>query len=108
MALTASVSGGASAWSAANLNETGKAESDVNESCGSTTITSADITATAKYIELPFTPTIVQYQAQTSGGVLRNPSDVVSISGNAIVITLGGGASPNLQNGDVFSFWASA
>jgi len=106
VALTASVTGGASAWNPTNLNAMAALPASSMVSVGKVTITAAMISAGSLNIELPFSPTILLYQAQSSAGVLRNPSDVVAVSASTITITLGGGASPNLQANDVFAFLA--
>lgn len=105
--LAASVSGGASAWSIANLNATGKADVRLQEAVGKVTITAGMITAGSIALEFPFAPGLFQVQAFSSAGVQRSYSDVTAVSGNALVLTLGGGASPNLQANDVVSFWVS-
>jgi hypothetical protein len=107
-ALTCTITAGATAWSAANLNVSGKAETDQNISVGRVAITAAMITNTSYQIELPFTPTIVEWNVTASTGVLRSITDAVTISGNAISIALAGGASPATQPGDLFSFTAIA
>jgi hypothetical protein len=107
-ALAASITGGASAWSIANLSATGKSPGDVYQSVGTVTITTAMITAGSIQIELPFAPTILIFQVVDGTGLLRSITDLVTISANAINVALAGGASPSIQNGDVFSFWAAA
>ena len=99
-ALTCTITGGPAAWLNANLNETGSATYQVASGIGKATISSADITAGTMYFEFPFTPTGFKVQAYSSAGVQRAYSDVTAISGDAVAITLGGGASPNLQAND--------
>jgi hypothetical protein len=108
LALAVTITSGATAWIGANLNETGKKMTDAYESYGFATVSAADITAGFKFIELPFTPAGFSVDCYSSAGVKRAYSDVTAISGNAIQITLGGGASPNIQANDVLSFWASS
>lgn len=105
MALAASITGGAAAWSAANLNVSGKAPSD---SCSLSTvaITAAMVTNASFQVELPFTPTSVLAFVTASTGVQRASTDAVTISGNAISIALGGGASPAIQAGDLVTILA--
>lgn len=104
--LAASITAGAAAWSAANLNVSGKASADHRVSTGSLTITAAMVTNASFQIELPFTPTVVIFNATASTGVLRAIDEAVTISGNALNVALAGGASPNLQAGDIFRFHA--
>ena len=107
-ALTASITGGASAWTNDNLNTIGKSSGDIQEACGSVVLTAAMITAlsTGVFIELPFTPTLVQWQVTDSTGAARNTvTDTVTISGNAIVLASAGATHVVATN--VFTFWAS-
>ncbi len=107
MALTASISGGASAWENTNLNATGKEPSDALESWGQLAVTTALITGGTSHIELPFAPAIPPLcMAYTSAHVPRWLTDTVQISGSTLVITYGGGGAPNMQNGDTFVFAA--
>lgn len=107
-ALTATITGGPAAWSNANLNAYGKADTDQQDGEAKVTITSAMITAGSLPLEFAFTPTSFTAQAFSSAGVQRSYSDVTAISGDAVVITLGGGASPNLQANDVVTVRARA
>jgi hypothetical protein len=105
--LTASISGGASAWSIANLTAAGgKVLADQDISSGILTITAAMVTAGAFDVELPFTPTAVLWSGYASTGVLRSVNEAVTISGSAIHLALAGGGSPNWQAGDTFRFEA--
>lgn len=97
-ALTASVTGGASAWSVANLNASGRFPKVV--------ITAAMITNGSFQAELDYTPSAVAWTVTSSVGVLRSITDAVTISANAINIALAGGASPATQAGDILSFFA--
>ncbi len=107
LALTASITAGASTWSPTNLNTTGKRDTDQsNASSGPITISTGLITAGTLYVEFPFTPTGFLAQAFTSAGVQRAYSDVTAISGNAVVVTLGGSTDPNLQANDVLTISA--
>ncbi|HLZ09347.1 MAG TPA: hypothetical protein VKT80_12205 [Chloroflexota bacterium] len=114
--LTASITGGATAWGNDDLSTYGKSEADVNESCGTITLDATHIATLmaggSLFIELPFTPTIVQSQF-TQGPANANPgralntiTDTVRIVGSAIALTWSGGT--NLALGNVVSFWASA
>jgi hypothetical protein len=109
VALSASITSGG-AWDHANLNETGKAETDVSEAAGKVTITTAMVTAMGAagvFIELPFAPTVVDAQFVTSAGAQKNTvTDTVTISGNALVLTSAG--ATHLANTDVVYFWAVA
>ncbi len=92
---------------AANLNVSGKAATDNTISTGSVTITAAMITNGTFDVELPFTPTIVQWSGYASTGVPRAINEAVTISGNALHLVLAGGASPNWQANDTFRFIAT-
>lgn len=106
-ALAASITGGASAWSAANLNVTGKAATDLQITHDSFVVTAAMITNGSWQQELPFTPTeITNVYVRSSAGVLRAYNEAVTISGNAVNFVLAGGGSPNAQAGDIIGFIA--
>lgn len=105
-ALAASITAGASAWSVANLNASGKVATTYQCSSGSVTITAAMVTNASFQIELPFTPTAFVHMCSASTGVQRAITDAVTISGNAINVALAGGASPAIQAGDLFRFFA--
>ncbi len=90
-------------WSVINLNQTGKKDSDQSAGTAVVTVTAAMISLGTVYIEFPFVPTSFMSQAFSSAGVQRNYSDATAISGNALVVTLGGGASPNIQANDVLT-----
>jgi hypothetical protein len=98
----------ADVWDRANLNSSGRAPAIVAETQGSMIITAQMIAATKVYIDLPFTPTEVTWLVTLSTGAQRAISDLVVIEGNAIEISLAGGASPNIQANDIFNFWAAA
>ncbi len=110
LALTASISGGASAWTCADLIAAGgKAMSNKQDfSTGVVAITAAMRTAGVHYVELPFTPAWVWWQAENSSGVVIATDDTVAIDANALAITLGGGPAPNLQATDKVRFFATA
>jgi len=108
LALTCTITAGASAWSAANLNVSGKLATDALATHGAVTITAAMVTNASFQVELPFTPTVVFAFVKSSTGVQRASTDAVTISGNAINIALGGGASPAIQANDVVTFFAVA
>lgn len=97
--LAASITTGASAWSCANLNASGR--------FSRVTITSGMISNGSFQIELPFTPSSVAWTMTSSAGVLRSITDAITISGNAINVALAGGASPATQAGDLFNFTAA-
>jgi hypothetical protein len=105
-ALSCTITAGASAWSVANLNASGKAESDCQISTGQVAITAAMVTNASFQVELPFTPTSAWCFVTSSAGVQRASTDAITISGNAINIALGGGASPAIQAGDLVNFMA--
>lgn len=97
-ALAASITGGASAWSCANLNASG--------GVSQVTITSGMISNGSFNIELAQTPVSLIWQVTSSAGVLRSTTDAVTYSGSTITLTLAGGASPAMQANDVFNFTA--
>jgi hypothetical protein len=109
-ALTASITGGAAAWTNDNLNTIGKKPADVQEASGQFTITAAMITALATgiFIELPFTPTVYAFDVLTSTGTKKAsasiPTDTFTVSGNALVLTSAG--ATHVVAGDILAFWA--
>lgn len=105
-ALAASITAGASAWSAADLNVTGKSASDAKASFFQFAVTAAMVTNGSFQVELPFTPTAFSAFVTSSAGVQRASTDAVTISGNAISVALAGGASPAIQAGDLVRVWA--
>lgn len=108
VALTESITAAADIWNAANLNVAGTAPASGQlASNGQVAITAQMITNLSYLIELPFTPANFSYTARTSTGAVRATTDTVAISGNGLLITLAGGASPALQAGDIVSFWAT-
>ncbi len=108
LALTVTITGGASAWSNANLNAYGVADTSQQEGEAVVTITAGMITAGTLPLEFPFPVRSFTAQAFSSAGVQRSYSDVTAISGDAVVVTLGGSASPNLQANDVLTVRARA
>lgn len=99
--LAAAVTGGAAAWTTANLNETGNPPGARCSAVATKTITAGNITAARADFDFPFPVGKFSVQAYSSGGVQRAYSDVTAASGNTVTITLGGGVSPNLQANDV-------
>ncbi len=103
-ALLAAVTGGASAWSVANLNAAGgKALTDQDMALAVVTITAAMMTNTSFQLELDFTPTFVLPQCLVAG-VVTVRTDAITISGNAINIALPGGGGTHYAAGDVLYF----
>ena len=105
-ALTATITGGAAAWQNANLNETGKKETDTNEASGIITLTAAMIAqlATGVFFELPFTPTVWSWEIITAAGAGKwTVTDTLVISGSALVLTSAGAV--HVVAGDQLSFW---
>lgn len=90
---------------ASNFNVAGKLASEGYPA--SVAITAQMITNGAFDIELPFTPTVVQWSGYASTGVPRAINEAVTISGNAIHLVFAGGASPNWQAGDTIRFSAT-
>lgn len=107
-ALTATITGGPAAWTNANLNAYGVADTDQQWGRAKASVTTAMITAGSLVFEFPFTPAAFTVQARSSAGVALAYSDVTAISGDAVVITLGGGAAPNLVNTDTVTVTAYA
>lgn len=105
-ALAASITAGASAWSAANLNVSGKSAIDCRVSMFEVAVTAAMVTNASFQLELPFTPTSFSAFVTSSAGVQRASTDAITISGNAINVALAGGASPAIQAGDLVRVWA--
>lgn len=90
----------ADVWERANINEGGEAAGK-KSAVSVKTITAQNVTAVKLHVEFDFTPTKFKAQAYSSAGVQRSYSDATVIDGNSVKVTLGGGASPNLQAGDV-------
>lgn len=105
-ALSETLTAVADIWNCANLNVSGKAEVDAKFTAGQFAITAQMLTNTSYQVELPFTPTAFMAFVTSSTGVQRASTDAVTISGNAINVALGGGASPAIQSGDLIRFWA--
>jgi hypothetical protein len=106
IALLEGLTPAASIWSAADLNVSGKAPGSQNAMLGSVAITAQMVTNASFQVELPFTPTVVLAFVTSAAGVQRASTDAVTISGNAINIALGGGASPAIQATDVVTILA--
>jgi hypothetical protein len=109
VALAESITAAADIWSNANLNETGKSPADCNEACGQFAVTAQMVTNLANgiFIELPFAPTVFQWEVLTSAGVGKwTVTDAMTVSGNALVLTSAG--ATHVAAGDVLSYWASA
>lgn len=93
-------------WNCANLNVSGKAETDNKLAVGSVAITAAMITYGSFDVELPFTPSAFTWNGTASTGVPRAINEAITISTNALHLVFAGGASPNWQAGDIFRFTA--
>ncbi len=98
----------ASIWSAADLSVSGKAATDSKFAMCQMAVTAAMVTNASFQVELPFTPTCVLLFVTGSTGVQRASTDAQTISGNAVSIALGGGASPAIQAGDLLRIVALA
>lgn len=101
VALTSSLTPPASIWNCANLNVSGKDPANCKAALFRVAVTAQMITNGSYQIELPFTPTVVQSFVTSAAGVQRASTDAVTISGNAVNIALGGGASPAIQSTDI-------
>lgn len=108
-ALAASITGGAAAWTNANLNTVGKASADVQQSYGAVTVTAAMITAGFIDVELEFQPTLYDIFVVNAAGTQKIITEVVSIPGGqkSLHITTGIGVTP-LAATDVLNYWAGA
>jgi hypothetical protein len=104
-AFTASISGGASAWSKANLTVDGKSPADCDQAYGVHTVTAAEITAGFVDIDFDFQPTMQDIYATTSAGVLKVITDTVSLpaSQKSLHFAVGGGTA--LVAGDIIYWW---
>jgi hypothetical protein len=108
IALAESITDAADIWNCANLNVAGKAPADYQCAEASFTVTAQMVTNGSYQLELPFTPTIFSVYVTSSTGVLRSSNEAIVISGNALSFTMAGGASPNLQAGDIVNVFAGA
>jgi hypothetical protein len=106
IAVSKTLGAAADVWDVANLNELGAAPGKA-WSTGKVVVTAAMIIATQVFLEFPFTPTTFIPLILSSGGGIRYCNEAVAIDGNAIRITLLGGASPNTQAGDTLHVIAS-
>lgn len=107
-ALTASITGGASAWINDNLNTIGKAPSSVRNGYVQITLTAAMITAlaTGVFVEFPFTPSTWQWMVVDSTGAGRwTLTDTLVLDGNALKLVSAGATHVVATN--VLSVWAS-
>lgn len=76
---------------------------------GQVTVTAAMITAGTVQVDFPFTPTWFQVEVWTASDVQRpGGSDTYEISGNGILITLGGGSDPDVQATDTIRILAGS
>ena len=107
VAVSETLADAADVWNCANINETGNAVGTEASTVTKLTITAAMITAGKVAIELPFTPDVLVPCALTSAGATRAFSDLMTVVGSTVLLTLGGGASPNLQDTDVLALFAS-
>lgn len=109
IALTAAITGGASAWSVANLNQSGKSPADCNQAYGQITVTAAMITNTFVDIELPFQPILQDIYVIDPTGLQRFITDQVTIPANqqCLHVALPGGAAPHVQANDIIVYWAA-
>jgi hypothetical protein len=107
IAVSETLADAADVWDRANLDATGHSDAGASTAMGSIEITAAMITATKVYMEFPFTPVVFTALAVTSAGAQRAFTDTLTIESNAVKITLAGGASPNLQAGDIVTIFAS-
>lgn len=108
VALAVSVSGGAAAWTKANLNVDGKAPSDCIQAYGAHTVTAAEVTAGFVDIDLEFQPTMQDIYVTTSAGVLKTMTEQVTLPANqqSIHSTIGTGGT-TLIAGDIIYWWAA-
>lgn len=90
-------------WSNTNLNASGVADALAGVARISHAVTAAEITAGAYYAELGFTPTsfVGEILASTGASPTAPRTDAITIDGNAIKVTLAGGAAPAAQAGDI-------
>lgn len=108
IALAEAIADAADIWNCANMSVSGAAAKQSRRTEGTVAITAAMVTAGSYAIELPFTPAQVLWSGYASTGILRSINEAVTIVGNAIVLALAGGASPNWQATDTFRFQAWA
>lgn len=109
IALTASITGGASFWSVANLNQSGKSPQDCDQAYGQITITAAMITNGFVDIELPIQPTLQDVYVIDTTGLQRFITDTVTIPANqqCLHLNLPGGAAPHVQANDIIVWWVA-
>lgn len=105
--LACTITAGATAWSVANLNATGKSADLEDISVGELVITAEMIVALIARAELPFTPAALSWSFEDGAGALVESDDLATIDGSSVKVVLGGGAAPSLQVGDVVHFTAT-
>lgn len=107
VAVSEALTAAADVWDRANLNESGEA---ARRRFASTTIaiTAAMIAAGKVYVEFPFTPTDVEITVRSAAGAPLPTTDAAVIEGNAVKITLAGGAAPALVATNVVTIQVEA
>lgn len=107
--LASSLTTSGDVWQATNMNVTGQsASSSQRRVLGKVTITAEMITYGKLEIDLPFTASRLLWDGVSSSFVKRAVNEAVTYNGASIItLTLAGGASPNWQAGDLFTFLAS-
>jgi hypothetical protein len=108
-ALTATITGGAAAWSTTNLTQNGKVAADVQQAYGVHTVTAAEITAAFIDVELEFQPTLFDIFVVTAAGVQKVITEVVTLPNGqkSLHITTGTGGTALVAT-DVLYWWAGA
>lgn len=108
VAVSESLTNASDVWDCANMNETGCAPGLACQMVRRA-ITATMITATKTHFEFPFTPTkfVASVKLSTGGHRVLDADDLFTISGNAIKLTLAGGAAPDIQATDIVQLWAS-
>lgn len=108
IALVEAITAAADIWNVGNMNESGKDPGDTACAVAKFAVGAQMITNGSYQLELPFTPTVFEVDVRSSTGVLRSSNEAVTISSNALNFVMAGGATPNLQAGDIVTVTAIA
>lgn len=103
--LAEAVTDPADVWKEGNVNMNtlaGRAGIVRQHTLAELVVTAAMITTGDVRVDVPFTPTRFMVEVYTSAGVQRDAgTDSFAIASDGVVITLGGGAAPDIQATDV-------
>lgn len=109
IALAESITAAADIWNCENLNKSGKDPSLSGQSAQAKFAVTAQMITNGSFdLELPFPIDCFSVAVTSSAGVLRSSNEAVTASGSTLHFVMAGGASPNLQAGDIVYVEAAA